>query len=176
MSRLQPANSAAVFIRRARTADMTAVMALAESASTAARWPRAAYDAFCKVPSPMDEIKAKMLFVACTFALPPQPIGFVAFSALRVPDTSGEPTAECELENMAVAAEWRRQGVGKRLLDVGMIWCRAQLASSLWLEVRASNRSAIALYEQAGLVVGGRRPDYYAQPQEDAILMQKHFS
>jgi ribosomal-protein-alanine N-acetyltransferase len=39
------------------------------------------------------------------------------------------------------------------------------------LEVRISNRAAIALYERAGFVQDGRRRGYYRDPEEDAVLM-----
>ena len=44
---------------------------------------------------------------------------------------------------------------------------------SLALEVRASNAPAIALYEQLGFQQVGRRPNYYRNPKEDALILKK---
>ena len=161
-----------ILVRRVRAAELKAVRALARSTPMAAHWLPAAFEAYCFDPSQKSEAQAKALFVACSAATG-MPIGFAAFSALAMVDPSGAPAAECELANMAVAAEWRRQGVGKRLLHAGMLWCSGQSGTSLWLEVRASNRGAIALYEQTGFIVSGRRTAYYADPPDDAILMHK---
>jgi ribosomal-protein-alanine N-acetyltransferase len=40
------------------------------------------------------------------------------------------------------------------------------------LEVRASSAGAIALYTGLGFVEAGRRPGYYAEPKDDAVLMR----
>lgn len=166
----------APIIRRAGVGDIEAVMRLAETMPTLAQWPAAAYNAYCIEEHQSSDMQAKVLFVAC--AKPTREcivIGFAALSAVMNPDAG-----ECELENMAVAEEWRRQGIGRRLLAAGSLWCRtwssaAPPGSGLWLEVRASNRSAIAFYEGAGFIVTGQRPAYYAHPVEDAILMRKVF-
>ena len=50
---------------------------------------------------------------------------------------------------------------------------RAEGAEVAFLEVRASNAGAIALYEQAGFAADGRRPRFYQNPTEDAVLMHR---
>lgn len=164
-----------IIVRRARPADVDAVVALADAASTAAHWPRTAYDAYCMALPQEDSIPTKALFVACMCAGADQIadiVGFIALSALLTAD-SAQIASECEMENMVVAEPWRRQGVGQRLVTTGLLWCGAQLGSVVRLEVRASNVAAIALYELAGFTVAGRRPAYYSQPVEDAVLLQK---
>ncbi len=164
-----------IIVRRAGPADVDAVVTLAEAASTAAHWPRTAYDAYGMALPQEDSIPAKALFIACMCAWPGQIaeiVGFIALSALLTTD-SAQIASECELENMVVAEPWRRQGVGQRLVAAGLLWCGAQLGSVLRLEVRASNVAAIALYELGGFAVAGRRPAYYSQPVEDAVLLQK---
>jgi [ribosomal protein S18]-alanine N-acetyltransferase len=168
-----------VVIRRAAPPDIGAIEALARATPAAAQWPRNTYDDYLRANPPDETAHVKALFVASVIGLaknsnyrsPEEAIaGFAAFSALI------QPAAECELENMAVADTWRRRGIGSRLLAAGELWCRAQLVSRLWLEVRASNSAALALYEHAGFAAAGRRPGYYTRPDEDAVQMRKALS
>jgi [ribosomal protein S18]-alanine N-acetyltransferase len=78
-----------------------------------------------------------------------------------------------ELESVAVAAEERRQGVGRALCMAVMRWCQAQGAAAMELEVRAGSVWAIRLYEGLGFVAVGSRRGYYREPVEDALLMQR---
>ena len=78
---------------------------------------------------------------------------------------------EGSLDNIAVAPEHRRQGVGEALLLEVIRRCREQGLAVLYLEVRASNAPAIALYEKHGFQPVGVRKSYYEKPREDAILM-----
>ena len=80
---------------------------------------------------------------------------------------------EGSLDNIATDPEYRRQGVGEALLKEVIRRGREQELSVLYLEVRASNDPAIALYEKHGFVEVGRRKNYYEKPREDAILMTK---
>lgn len=77
---------------------------------------------------------------------------------------------EGNLDNIAVAPEFRRQGVADALLRALTGFGREHL-SMLMLEVRASNAPAIALYEKHGFRAVGRRKNYYTAPREDAVLM-----
>jgi len=76
-----------------------------------------------------------------------------------------------ELENVAVVAGRRRQGIARRLCDAAIAWAAARGASELRLEVRASNLAALALYRRLGFLHQGVRPRYYSDPSEDAVLM-----
>ena len=78
------------------------------------------------------------------------------------------------LEKIAVAPPYRRQGVAEELLGAFLRFGRANLAF-ITLEVRESNAPAIALYEKLGFKQVGRRKNYYAEVQEDAILMTVEF-
>lgn len=84
-----------------------------------------------------------------------------------------EIAGESELLNLAVTPMLRRGGVGARLLTAALDWARDRGARETFLEVRASNRAAIALYEREGFRAVGRRPDYYQAPAEDAILYRR---
>lgn len=78
------------------------------------------------------------------------------------------------LEKIAVAAQFRRQGVAEELLGAFLRFGRANLAF-LTLEVRAGNEAAIGLYKKLGFAEVGRRKHYYADIHEDAILMTVEF-
>lgn len=79
---------------------------------------------------------------------------------------------ELTINNVAVHPDWRRKGVGRRLLrDVLQHAVDAHCKTAV-LEVRPSNRGAIQLYAAEGFVAVGRRANYYAAEGEDAIRMQ----
>ena len=78
---------------------------------------------------------------------------------------------EGDISNVAVASEVRRSGIGRALVAQMLRRARQRQLSFVTLEVREHNESAIALYEQAGFFVVGRRRDYYERPREDALLM-----
>lgn len=62
---------------------------------------------------------------------------------------------------MAVAATWRRRGVGSALLSCGIDWARASGAHKVVLEVFPHNTAAIVLYEKFGFAREGYRKDHY---------------
>lgn len=88
-------------------------------------------------------------------------VGFVVARAL-------EP--DWEIENIAVAANSRRRGLGKRLLSALLNRAREDGASTIFLEVRESNDEARAFYERLQFVENGRRSRYYRDPVEDAVV------
>ena len=79
--------------------------------------------------------------------------------------------AECELENLVVAAEYRRRGLASDLLQALIETARERNLERILLEVRESNQAARALYAKLGFQENGRRKAYYGQPAEDAILL-----
>ena len=80
---------------------------------------------------------------------------------------------EADVMNVAVAPAYRRQGIGEGLMVALMDALRQRGMESLTLEVRASNGPAIALYDRLGFAQVGRRPNYYTDPREDALIMRK---
>ncbi len=80
---------------------------------------------------------------------------------------------ESDMMNVAVTPEYRRRGVGEALVSALAEALKEQGNESLALEVRASNVPAIALYEKLGFAQVGRRPGYYRNPREDALILKK---
>mgnify|MGYP001059462410 CR=1 FL=1 len=79
---------------------------------------------------------------------------------------------EMHILNLAVHPRWRRRGVARLLLTTGLAHAREQGAHTAWLEVRPSNLPALALYESLGFVPVGRRPGYYEDTGEDALILE----
>jgi ribosomal-protein-alanine acetyltransferase len=79
---------------------------------------------------------------------------------------------QAELESMAVTAQWQRQGVGSQLFDALADQLRQAEVWELFLEVRESNQAALGFYRGLGFTESGRRTRYYADPEEDAVLMR----
>lgn len=82
---------------------------------------------------------------------------------------------EAHLLNIAVAPVMQRKGLAWAMLGHLFARCDEHGMSILYLEVRESNRGAIALYERLGFGHSGRRKAYYRTPggREDALLMLK---
>jgi [ribosomal protein S18]-alanine N-acetyltransferase len=78
--------------------------------------------------------------------------------------------AEWELENVVVATQARRKGLGSILMKTLAEHAGRLPGTSIILEVRQSNQAARALYERLGFQENGVRKNYYANPAEDAIL------
>lgn len=73
--------------------------------------------------------------------------------------------------NIAVFPQYRGAGIG-RLLTGGLIrYARQNQLSFVTLEVRPSNIVAVSLYRSLGFAEEGRRPRFYRDPQEDALIM-----
>ena len=81
-----------------------------------------------------------------------------------------------DMMNLAVHPDYRRMGVGERLVEELTCRLKEQKITCLTLEVRASNAPAIGLYEKLGFVQVGRRPNYYYHPKEDALILRKEWS
>lgn len=78
---------------------------------------------------------------------------------------------ELHVLNVATATEARRRGVGRALLGAAHALGRERACRLVTLEVRRSNAPAIALYRALGYRQVGMRPRYYAEENEDALLM-----
>ncbi len=80
-------------------------------------------------------------------------------------------SGQCDITNIAVLPSFRRQGIGKKLLEHLILYCRNAKLSPIYLEVRESNEPAKALYKMLGFENIGNRKKYYSDTGEDAIIM-----
>ena len=78
---------------------------------------------------------------------------------------------ECEIANVAVRSDRRGRGIGFMLMEHFISYSAAKGAKSFYLEVRASNAAAQALYKKCGFYAIGVRKNYYKKPTEDAVVM-----
>jgi ribosomal-protein-alanine N-acetyltransferase len=78
---------------------------------------------------------------------------------------------DAHVTTFGVHPDWRRQGIGRHLL-VNLYELSVALgARQMTLEVRVSNGAAQALYRSLGFEIVGRRPHYYTDDGEDALVM-----
>ena len=139
-------------IRPATRAELPSILAIEQASETAPHWSEAVYlQAF--------ETTARCLLVAEADAI----CGYAVGSLMG---------GEAELESVAVDREFRRHGVGRQLCAAVIDWARAGGARSITLEVRAGSAGAIALYRSLGFRPAGRRPGYYADPFDDALIQR----
>jgi ribosomal-protein-alanine N-acetyltransferase len=80
---------------------------------------------------------------------------------------------QVEILNLAVSLTRRRKGEGGALLKVALDEFRARQVSYVFLEVRESNAAGIAFYTKHGFTNRGIRRNYYRDPVESAIVMEK---
>lgn len=78
---------------------------------------------------------------------------------------------EGHVTNIAVLKEYRGIGIGKEILKGLIDICNERNINAMTLEVRRSNEIAKSLYRQYGFKEYGIRPNYYADDNEDAIIM-----
>lgn len=96
-----------------------------------------------------------------------KPIGYVGLSTVL---------DEGYMGNLAVVGEYRRQGIGRALMNELISECKKLDLAFVTLEVRASNTPAVNLYVSLGFDEVGRRKNYYKEPLEDALLLTKFFT
>ena len=80
---------------------------------------------------------------------------------------------EAELVKIAVGERERRKGIGRVLLQHLNGDLQRQSFKTLFLEVRAQNKSALCLYNSHGFYKIGMRRAYYSDPQDDALILRK---
>ena len=82
---------------------------------------------------------------------------------------------ECHLQNITVAKEYRRQGLGQFMMDILIKRMRLADLNSVLLEVRKSNHAAQSFYEKSDFERLSERKDYYKTEngKENAIIMHR---
>lgn len=83
---------------------------------------------------------------------------------------------EADMMNIAVHPDYRRKGIAEKLVTALCEGLAQKGIHALLLEVRASNEPAKALYEKLGFTQVGRRPNYYRNPREDALILRKEWA
>lgn len=83
---------------------------------------------------------------------------------------------EAEIRKLAVRRNFRRQGLGHRLLKQAWRYLAAQKAETCFLEVRVKNTAATALYRKNLFQTVGSRRDYYKSPPDNAVILRKNLS
>lgn len=78
---------------------------------------------------------------------------------------------ELHIATIATSPTHRRQGIGRQILIAALKDAQAAGARRAFLEVRAGNEVAQAMYRKLGFVCTGKRPGYYRDNGEDAVLM-----
>jgi [ribosomal protein S18]-alanine N-acetyltransferase len=145
-------------IRQMTAADLPQVMAISASLPEAPHWPESAY------------------LTALNPESTPRRIALVAARPQKQ-DVQGFLIAhllppQAELESIAVTTGSQRRGLGRLLFDALVDAGLNSGILEIVLEVRASNRAALAFYRSAGFVQTGIRRAYYVDPVEDAVLMR----
>jgi ribosomal-protein-alanine N-acetyltransferase len=166
----QPVPNPAISIRPADLNDLPAILALEQTAQSAAHWTADHYQS--RVRSQPQS--ACFLVAERPGESQSQLCGFLC--ARIVGTAAGGPAsvAEWEIENVVVRHECRRQGLGAALMRALIEEWQEGAGAAILLEVRESNHAARALYERHGLRETGRRRAYYRDPSEDAILYARH--
>lgn len=142
-------------IRSARAGDIDRIMVI-ERENFSVPWPREGFEFELECPESLFFVAAEGDAVA----------GFVI---IRLADY------EAEVFNIAVDSVCRRRGTGRKLLETALYEAQRKGVKDVFLEVRASNEGAKALYLSAGFEAVGLRRGYYNKPKEDAIVMMKSF-
>lgn len=78
--------------------------------------------------------------------------------------------------NIGVLPEYRRKGIGSKIVKELINFSIEKSLSFITLEVRVSNVAAIELYKSLEFLAVGRRKNFYSNPQEDAFIMTRYFN
>jgi ribosomal-protein-alanine N-acetyltransferase len=141
-------------IRPAALSDVPAILALEQQSPTAAHWTPEQYTNLVESGVVLMAEESGWL------------CGFICAKAVA---------GEWEIENIVVSDEFLRRGIASELLQKLIQQIRSKAASTILLEVRESNLPARGLYEKHGFREVGRRPIYYRDPIEDAVLYTLRF-
>ena len=142
-------------VRAAVIGDLPRLVEIAAHSATAAQWNP---DAYAMLFAPESLQNHAVLVIEDDHIL-----GFIVGRQLG---------PEWEIENIAVTGSARRRGLGTRLLGEFIRLVQGRGGRQIFLEVRESNLAARALYEKWAFIEAGRRKQYYAHPNEDAVVLK----
>lgn len=80
---------------------------------------------------------------------------------------------ECYVKALCIRPEYRKQGLGKKLLDFAITHAKENKCKSMFLHVKQSNYAAQNLYEKCGLMKVSTIKNYYKN--ENALVMERLF-
>ena len=144
-------------LRRAQESDLDAVMMLEASTFAGDAWPREMMRAELVNPH-CHYLVAEMLHASLV----------VGYAGLLCPHDSGDG----DIQTIAVSPDMRGQGIGRSLLVALISEARDRGATRIFLEVRADNDPAQALYRNLGFIPIGVRKGYYQPDGVDAVSMR----
>lgn len=140
-------------IRDACAADLAAIMRIERASFPSDAWPEAAMAA--------ELASAHCQYLVCELA------GVVTgYGGVR----AAGPDAD--IQTIAIGAEHRGHGLGRALLRALLAEAQRREAREVFLDVRADNPAATALYASEGFVEIGRRARYYQPDDVDAVVMR----
>src|SRR5882724_5113719 len=156
-----------VRVRPAQAGDLPRLVEIASHSVTAAQWNPAEYQKlFALDPASSTGHTHTGHSQPRTALVVEQDGSVVGFIVGRQADE------EWEIENIAVTGSARRSGLGSRLVGELLDLVRSRGGTSVFLEVRESNRAARSLYEKWAFIEVGRRKMYYQNPAEDALVLK----
>jgi ribosomal-protein-alanine N-acetyltransferase len=145
-------------IRVATPADIDAIMALETSTFTSDAW---------STESMSSELASRHTYYLFAFD-PSEPYALAGYGGLLAPRNSGD----ADIQTLAVAPTARRRGLGRAIVVALLAAAKARGASQVFLEVRADNPSARALYDSLGFEQIAVREKYYQPDGVDAQIMR----
>jgi ribosomal-protein-alanine N-acetyltransferase len=143
-------------IRRLEREYLPQAIAIEQQSSLAAQWNDADYALLLQQ-------EGTVALAAINQDHPAILVGFAIFRQLA---------DEAELLNLAVQERARRNGIGKALIEQGAQLLMQSQVKKIFLEVRASNQPALALYASMGFEKHSIRKGYYQNPSEDAYVLE----
>lgn len=147
-------------IRRATLDDLDAIMRLETSTFTSDAWSRGSMRA---------ELGSRHGYYLVVDGEGQHPDAAIAgYAGLLAPAGSGQ----ADIQTIAVAPDARRHGLGRALVVALLDEARARGAAEVFLEVRADNPNAQALYSSLGFEQIAVRPQYYQPDGVDAHIMR----
>ena len=155
------AETAAPMLRRATLDDLDAIMELETSTFTSDAWSRGSMRA---------ELGSRhgYYLVAEAPGAPHPDARLAGYAGLLAPLGSGQ----ADIQTIAVAPDARRHGLGRALMAALLDEAKRREAAEVFLEVRADNPNAQALYASLGFEQIAVRPNYYQPDGVDAHIMR----
>lgn len=158
-----------VRVRAAQLDDVDGVVALERVTEGAPHWAREEYVQMIRESAGAAVRRA--LFVATSVVTIDNKAEVAGFAVGKVIGLGDDAVGE--IESVAVAEKARRAGVGRVLCHRVIEWCEQQGAGVTELEVRRRSSGAQAMYRGLGFVEVGVRANYYRDPVDDAVLMNR---